>query len=221
MNAKAIVFDFNGTLFFDYKENLDAWNIISKKYRGREFYSDEYDSLMGMTDSCVVRFIKSDASDDLAYKIGHEKEEVYLKLCKERKLTLVKEAIEFIEYVQSLNIKVAIASSAPKENMEWYYNNLGLNKLFKKEEIICDPPGLKSKPEPDIFRLALKTLAVSGQDAICFEDSPGGLNAALRTPFKKTIAVISPGMREEKQSIFVSPLSWSYILLHKDEIIKL
>ena len=44
MNAKAIVFDFNGTLFFDYKENLDAWNIISNKYREREFYSDEYDS---------------------------------------------------------------------------------------------------------------------------------------------------------------------------------
>lgn len=221
MNAKAIVFDFNGTLFFDYKENLDAWNIISKKYRGREFYSDEYDSLMGMTDSCVVRFIKSDASDDLAYQIGHEKEEVYLKLCKERKLTLVNEAVEFIKYVQSLNIRTMIASSAPKGNMEWYYNNLGLDKLFKKEEIICDPPGLKSKPEPDIFRLALKTIGVNAEDGICFEDSPGGLKAALRTPFKKTIAVLSPGMSEEKQCAFVSPISWPYILEHKDEIIKL
>lgn len=221
MNAKAIVFDFNGTLFFDYKENFDAWNIISKKYRDREFYSDEYDSLMGMTDPCVVRVIRSDVSNNEAYIIGNEKEDLYLQLCKERKLTLVKEAVEFIKYVHSLNIRTMIASSAPKGNMEWYYNNLGLDKLFKKEEIICDPPGLKSKPEPDIFRLALKTINVKAEDAICFEDSPGGLNAALKTPFKKTIAVISPGMSEEKQSVFVSPISWPYILEHKEEIIKL
>ena len=221
MNAKAIVFDFNGTLFFDYKENLDAWNIISKKYRGREFYSEEYDSLMGMTDPCVVRAMKNDVSDEEAYQIANEKEELYLKLCKERKLTLVKEAVEFIKYVQSLSIKTAIASSAPKGNMEWYYNNLGLDKLFKRDEIICDPPGLKSKPEPDIFRLALKIVGISAEDAICFEDSPGGLKAALRTPFKKTIAVLSPGMSEEKQCAFVSPISWSCILEHKEKIIKL
>lgn len=221
MNAKAIVFDFNGTLFFDYKENFDAWNIISKKYRGREFYRDEYDSLMGMTDSCVVRAIKSDISDDLAHIIANEKEELYLDFCKIRKLTLVKEAVDFIKYVQSLNISVAIASSAPKENMEWYYNNLGLDKFFKREEIICDPPQIKSKPEPDIFRLALKTIGSNAEDSICFEDSPGGLKAALNTPFKKTIAVLSPGIREERQSEYVSPVSWQYILEHKDEVIKL
>ena len=38
---KGIIFDFNGTLFFDSHMHYEAWRIYSKQLRGYEFTDDE------------------------------------------------------------------------------------------------------------------------------------------------------------------------------------
>ena len=41
MNYKAIIFDFNGTLFFDNDKHVLAWGKISKLIRGRGISDEE------------------------------------------------------------------------------------------------------------------------------------------------------------------------------------
>ena len=41
MNYKAIIFDFNGTLFFDNDKHVLAWGKISKLIRGRGISNEE------------------------------------------------------------------------------------------------------------------------------------------------------------------------------------
>lgn len=219
--AEAVVFDFNGTLFFDYNENRDAWNEISLKYRGRLFTGEEYDSMMGMTDLlCAEKIV---GKKDISYleKVGEEKEEIYLRLCKERGLTIEKDAVTFIKQLKKDGIKVLIASSAPKANMEWYIANLGLMSLFPPKYIIAGRYDLPSKPAPDIFRLALATAGVKEDDAICFEDAPNGLRAALATPFKKVYAINSPGFNNTVQKTLAPMIDWSYTLSNYREVISL
>lgn len=219
--AEAVVFDFNGTLFFDYDENRDAWNEISLKYRGRLFTNEEYDSMMGMTDILCAEKIVGKRDISFLEKVGEEKEKIYLRLCKERVLSLEKDAVTFIKQLKEDGIKVLIASSAPKANMEWYMNNLGLVSLFPPEYIIAGRYDLPSKPEPDIFRLALSTAGVAGEDAICFEDAPNGLRAALRTPFEKVYAINSPGFDNTIQKTLAPMIDWAYTLSHYGEVISL
>ncbi len=219
--AEAVVFDFNGTLYFDYRENKDAWNIVSLKYRNREFFSDEYDAMMGMTDSMCVRHMLPSVKEEDIERIADEKEEIYLSLCRERGLALEKDAVILIKRLNSDGIKTLIASSAPKGNMEWYKKNLGLLDLFRKEYIIAGMENMKSKPSPDIFRYALSKAGVKGENALLFEDSPNGLRAGLATPFNKVYCISSPSFDDTIQKTLTSVIDWKYTLDNYREIITL
>ena len=220
-NAEAVVFDFNGTLFFDYKENRDAWNEISREIRGREFTEDEYNSMMGMTDEECARRIIGDKRESELREVYEAKENIYLRLCRERHLSLEHEAQEFINHLKEDNIKVMIASSAPKMNMDWYIENLGLDVLFDRDYIIAGRTDIPSKPAPDIFRLALSTSKTMPENAICFEDAPNGLRAALATPFNKVYCISSPGFDDTIQKTLAPVINWSYTLTHYSEVIRL
>ncbi len=219
--AKAVVFDFNGTLFFDYQENKDAWNEISILYRQRPFEDAEYDSMMGMIDPLCVQRMLGDLPMEQLVEIANQKEEIYLQLCKERKLSLEPSAICFIQKLKADNIKVLIASSAPKINMDWYYENLGLKDLFSRDYVIAGREDLPSKPQPDIFQYTLKVAQVAPEAAICFEDAPNGLRAALATPFKKVYGIESPGFDDTIQKTLAPMITWDYALEHYQEIISL
>ena len=221
-NASAVVFDFNGTLYFDYRENRDAWNEISLKYRNRPFRDEEYDSMMGMTDySCVRKILGDNTPQETLDTVSEEKETIYLELCRERSLKIETIAREFILRLKRDNIKVLIASSAPKMNMAWYYLNAGIKDLFDEEYIIAGREDLPSKPEPDVFRLALETAHTAPEDAICFEDSPNGLRAGLATPFRKVYCISSPGFNDTEQKKLAPVIDWNYTLTHYDEVIAL
>lgn len=220
-NAEAVVFDFNGTLFFDYRENRDAWNEVSRKYRGHDFSSEEYDAMMGMTDRMCVRHMAGDISDEEADKIASEKEEIYLSLCKERGLEIEKDAVALIKKLNSDGIKTLIASSAPKGNMAWYKKNLGLLDLFKEEYIVAGMDNLKSKPSPDIFIYALSKAGVNGDKAVLFEDSPNGLRAGLLTPFNKVYCISSPSFDDSIQKTLAPVIDWKHTIDNYREIITL
>ncbi len=219
--AKAVVFDFNGTLFFDYQENKDAWNAISIKYRGHAFEETEYNNIMGRLDPICVRLMLGELPYPQLVEIANEKEEIYLQLCQERHLSIEESAIQFIRRLKERGIKTLIASSAPKSNMDWYYEHLGLKDLFEPGCIIAGRDDIPSKPNPDIFQYALKVAKTSPNEAICFEDAPNGLRAALAANFKKVYGIQSPGFDDTVQKTLVTMLTWPYALEHFAEIITL
>ena len=54
---KGIIFDFNGTLFFDSHMHYEAWRIFSKKLRGYEFTDDEMrEKMFGRTNSDIIEY---------------------------------------------------------------------------------------------------------------------------------------------------------------------
>ena len=62
--------------------------------------------------------------------------------------------------------------------MDTHLTRLGLFDRF--DEVICGddvPPG-RTKPNPDLFLLALNQLEVPKETTVVFEDSPNGIRAA-------------------------------------------
>ena len=59
---KGILFDFNGTMFFDGPMHKKAWNTFSLKYRNKPITDDELDHMHGVKTSrfprkpCIVRY---------------------------------------------------------------------------------------------------------------------------------------------------------------------
>jgi HAD superfamily hydrolase (TIGR01509 family) len=86
--------------------------------------------------------------------------------------------LDYLEDARQLGLRLAVASSSPHSWVDTHLARLGLADRF--EAIICGDdvsPG-RTKPHPDLFLKALDALGVDADEAIVFEDSPNGVNAA-------------------------------------------
>ena len=72
--------------------------------------------------------------------------------------------------------KLAIATTAPKENREFVLNALGLEEYF--EVILGEEDVQKGKPDPEIYLKTAELLGVAPDSCIVFEDSPVGVASA-------------------------------------------
>ncbi len=89
------------------------------------------------------------------------------------------------------NIKIAIATSSGKSNVEYYIEKYNLLNWFNKEYIIYDDGKLKSKPNPEIYLVTINKMQLDKKDIIIFEDSISGINAALNSGVGKVVIVNS------------------------------
>ncbi|MFA6783859.1 MAG: HAD family phosphatase [Sphaerochaeta sp.] len=193
--AKALIFDFNGTLFWDTDYNREAWNAIALKYRGKAFTDEEMFLLNGRTNPQTVIYLLGDStSASVVNSIAEEKEELYIQIClSHAPLTLAPGAIELFEQAKTRNIPMAIATSACKENMDWYKKWFNLEHYFRENLIITDDNKRKGKPAPDIYLDTLKALNLPSDDCIVFEDTKSGILSASRAGITAIYAVASNG----------------------------
>ena len=217
--AKGIIFDFNGTLFFDYQENRDAWDETARLYRGYPFGEEEFLSMMGKLNRDCAAYICPSASIEELDRISEEKEAIYKRLCRERGLTLEKDAMAFIRKARERGVKVMIASSAPRGNMDWYEENLGLLEFFEKEDIVAGRNDIKGKPAPDVYLYTQKKGGLKGDECICFEDAPSGLMAGNAAGFRRVYAIDSPGMDSSVTSRLAPLVTWRWVLENIDEVL--
>jgi HAD superfamily hydrolase (TIGR01509 family) len=75
-----------------------------------------------------------------------------------------------------LGIKVAIASSSPLAWIEEFLPQLDLPGRF--DAIATADDVARTKPDPAVYRVALRKLGVGPDEAIALEDSPNGVTAA-------------------------------------------
>jgi beta-phosphoglucomutase-like phosphatase (HAD superfamily) len=86
--------------------------------------------------------------------------------------------MDYLHEAKRLGLKLAIGSSSSHSWVDTHAKRLGIFDDF--DQVICaDDVGVgRTKPNPDLFLLALERLKVRANEAIVFEDSPNGVKAA-------------------------------------------
>lgn len=193
-NAEGYVFDFNGTLFWDEKQNREAWDETAREIRGQKLSDSEFASLNGRTDAETVRYLIPDGSQEVFDFWSEKKEHLYKEICLSGNTELSPGSREVLELLKGRGAKMAIASSAPLCNMEWYIPLFRLEDYFSRENIIAGRLDIPSKPDGAIFRLAFSQLGIAGQDATVFEDSRSGVLSALDAGAGTVFRIIGEGI---------------------------
>ena len=193
-NADGYVFDFNGTLFWDEKQNREAWDETVFLIRGSRLSDDEFAMLNGRNDTDTVRYLLPDADAAERQQWADRKEMLYKEICLSQELSLSPGSIGLLEALRSRGARMAIASSAPKCNMDWYIPEFRLCDYFSRECIIAGREDIPSKPDGAIFRLAFSALGIEGSGAVVFEDSRSGVLSALDAGAGTVIRVIGEGV---------------------------
>ena len=217
---KGIIFDFNGTLFFDSHMHYEAWRIYSKKLRGYEFSDDEMrEKMFGRTNADIIEYaIGHKPSTEMVEKLAKEKEAMYRQMClNDRKnFVLSPGAEEFLNFLKDNNIPRTIATMSEWDNVEFYIKEFKLGKWFDLNKIVYSNGKIPGKPAPDIYQIAAKNLNLNPQDCIVIEDAISGIEAAYNANIGMIISIASI----ESDSLYSSISHVSQIIHNFNDIDK-
>lgn len=179
MQTKGVVFDFNGTLFWDTKEQNDSWDVFLQNF-GLELSEAEKNKWVhGINAKDTFEYLfKRPVNSDEVDRLTEEKELVYREMCLERGMSWAPGAIELICFLKDNDVPMAIATASAKNNVEFFIEQFDLLDYFKREHIIYNDGTLRGKPHPDLFTKAIKKLDVPAKNVTVFEDSLAGVEAA-------------------------------------------
>lgn len=192
---KGIIFDFNGTLFFDSEKHLEAWREFSKRLRSYPFTDEEMREYMfGRTNEDIIAYlIGKRPAPELVEKFAKEKESVYRDMCRKdyQNTILAPGAIDFLNYLKENNIPRTIATMSEKDNVDFYIEEFKLYQWFDLEKIVYADGTIPGKPAPDIYIKAARMLNLATQDCIVVEDAISGIESARAANIGKIIAMAS------------------------------
>ena len=194
-NAKALLFDFDGTLVNLDKLNIESVRPLLEKEFGVSFTRDDF-----------MNFVSGRGSKDgmreflAQYEIFEYDIEKLQNLFNEKKRKLISKKMDkviylmpgiekFLDSMQVEKKRMLICTSSRKEYVEKVLSHFGILSFF--ETIIDREMVVKGKPEPDIFIKGADFFGVPNTECIVFEDSLFGLQSA------KAFGALTIGIRNK------------------------
>ncbi len=194
MTCSGIVFDFNGTLFWDTPFHIEAWMRYCSK-RGIPLTLDEfYQKIHGKPNEAIFEILfNGTLSAEEAREEAEKKEAAYREICVESGLDLAPGAEEFLDRLKSIGFPFTIATASHRSNVDFFYENSRLDRWFRFEDIVYLDGTVLGKPAPDMYLKAIKIIGQTPENVLIFEDSPPGIQAAEAAGVGKLILVNSDG----------------------------
>ncbi|MEN4762872.1 MULTISPECIES: HAD family phosphatase [unclassified Chryseobacterium] len=174
-NAKAIIFDMDGTLVNNIPYHEESWIVFLKEYgimiEPENFSAQNH----GTLDEMIIRFFGNDLSKERIHELGLAKENAYQNLYQPH-IKEVNGLTPFLQKLKQNNIKIGLATMGIPASIDFILGGLNIKNYF--DEITGGIEVLKGKPNPDIFLKTVEKLQVDGKDTLAVEDSMGGIKSA-------------------------------------------
>jgi len=192
MLFSGVIFDFNGTLFWDTKLHNRAWDIFLTRHNLSLSDEDKFRKLHGKNNKDILTgLFDGKLSDNQIQQYITEKEGLYQELCLKSDMQLAPGAPEFLDFLKERKIPFTIATASGQENVDFYFEHLPLTRWFEYDRIVYNNGKIKGKPDPEIYQLAMAVIGKQSEDIIIFEDAVAGLQAARNAKAGKIIVVDS------------------------------
>ena len=115
----------------------------------------------------------------LARELHRRKTVCYTALVREAKLPLRPGVAALIAEAHAQGVGQAITTTTSRANVDALLGvHFGPRWRERFDSVVCGEDVQRKKPDPEVFRLALRTLGLGPLDAVALEDSPGGVAAA-------------------------------------------
>lgn len=194
---KAILFDFNGTLFKDDVNELIAWNKALKNFnivvdpKLYPIYAEK--SPEWIEDDIKQRYNGKFQSGELIALKNKIFTELFGSVNNDQGLTPY--ASEAVTHFYNKSFLLAVCTNGNKEGTISKLKDNGLEKYFNV--IVSASEVDSAKPAPDVYLLAIEKLGLKADECLTIEDTESGLIAAKEAG---TFCFIIPNKYSQNQN---------------------
>ena len=184
---RAVLWDVDGTLIDSSEYHWLSWRdaLVAEDFAlTRERFAETFGQ---RNDEILRAYFPRYTPEDLA-RVGDAKEVRYRELIRERGIELLPGVRRWLDRLRGEGWLQAVASSAPRLNLEAIMSALGLEDYFAAVTSAEDVTA--GKPDPQVFLAAARKLSVAPSACVVVEDAPAGTEAARRAGMR-SIGVLS------------------------------
>lgn len=102
--------------------------------------------------------------------------------------------MEFFAKLKSAGLLTAVATSAPRANLDLIIGTLGIGDQMQSQ--LASEDVSRHKPDPEVYLKSAVKLGVRAEECLVFEDSFSGASAAINAGMK-VVGVLSSHTKEE------------------------
>lgn len=173
----AALWDMDGVLVESAAFHFEAWKRIWAEM-GITLSEHDFRKNFGQRNDTIIRdMLGEDVSAQMISEIGPRKEQYYRDAVKGRVQPLPG-ALELLRALRAAGFRCAMASAAPRANVEFILDELKARALF--DSYVCNEDVLRGKPDPQVYLLAAERVGVAPRASLVLEDAVAGVEGAKR-----------------------------------------
>lgn len=178
MNRKAFIFDLDGVIVDTAKYHFLAWQKVASEL-GIEFTPEHNEQLKGVSRvrslDIILELGKIEASQEEKNQWLVQKNEDYLSYLVNMNFNeILTGVIPILQFLKENQQGIALGSAS--KNARPILEKTGIISYF--DAIVDGNDVTNAKPDPEVFVQAARLLNISNENAIVFEDSVAGIQAA-------------------------------------------
>jgi len=193
LKSPAFIFDMDGVIVDSNPYHTIALKQFCNKY-GRHLSEEELrEKIYGRRNQDWLKVIFGPLEPGKLKALADEKEAIFREIYF-NDIKPLGGLTDFLKKMSVLGISRAIATSAPRANVDFTLEKTGLGPYF--QTILDDRFVQHGKPHPEIYLKAAEALNYKPENCVVFEDSLAGIEAGKKAGCK-VVGVTTTHFREE------------------------